>query len=172
MELLAIYVQDHLALSLGGLRLARRCAAENEGTPLGAFLRRLIPELEEDRETLRDVARALGTGPSPLKETAAAVGELLGRLKPNGRVLGYSELSRVWELEALMAGTASRRGLWKLLQKLARKHAALRAYDLERLEGRARAHHEELERERVRAAELAFAARRRGGAREVSQPAR
>jgi hypothetical protein len=172
MDLLGIYVQDHLALSHAGLRLARRCEGENRGTALGAYLGRLVPELEEDRRTLVDVARAIGSGPSPLKELAAVVGELAGRLKPNGRIVGYSELSRVWELEGLMAGTDARRGLWKLLGRVARRSAALRPFDFERLEERARAHHEELERERVRAAEAAFAPRRRGAAGRASAPAR
>ncbi len=157
MELLAIYVQDHLALSLAGLRLARRCLAENRGTPLGALLGRLVSELEEDRATLKDVARAVGVRSSPLKEAAAALGELAGRLKPNGRIVGYSELSRVWELEALMAGTDARGGLWKVLGKLSRRSPALQAFDFDRLEERARGHRAELERERVRAAVAAFA---------------
>jgi hypothetical protein len=172
MELLAIYVQDHLALSLGGLRLARRCLDENRATPLGAFLARLVPELEEDREVLKEVARALGAGPSVLKETAAVLGELAGRLKPNGRIVGYSRLSRLWELEALMAGSDSRRGLWRLLAKAARRQPGLRGFDLERLEARAARHHEELDRERLRAAEGAFAPRRRRAGRAAPAQAR
>jgi hypothetical protein len=166
MELLAIYLEDHLALSLGGLRLARRCLRANRGTPLGAFLARLIPELVDDRTVLKDVARTVGSGSSTLKEAAAVLGELAGRLKLNGRILGYSELSRVWELEALMAGTSSRRGLWRLLGKLARRGPALRGFDFEGLERRAAGHHEVLERHRLRAAEAAFGPRpRRLGAR-------
>jgi hypothetical protein len=161
MQLLSIYVQDHLALSLAGIRLARRCLAENRGTPLGAFLARLVPELEDDREALKEVARAVGTGPSAMKEAAAALGELAGRFKPNGRVVGYSELSRVWELEALMAGTDSRRGLWTVVAKVARRIPALQGVEPARREERARRQHEELDRRRVRAAEAAFLARRR-----------
>jgi hypothetical protein len=172
MELLAIYVQDHLALSLAGIRLARRCEAENRNTPLGGYLARLLPELEEDRETLGDVARAIGTGSSPVKEVAAAMGELAGRLKPNGRLLGYSDLSRVWELEGLMAGTDSRRGLWKLLGKVARRSAALGGFEFERLERRAGVQHEELERHRVRAAEAAFGPPRRRTGSAATEPAR
>jgi hypothetical protein len=172
MQLLAIYVQDHLALSLAGIRLARRCLAENGGTPLGTFLARLVPELEDDREALKEVARAIGTGPSALKEAAAALGELVGRLKPNGRVVGYSDLSRVWELEALMAGSDARRGLWRLLARAARRTAALRGFDFARHEERARAHHEELERRRVRAAEEAFLPRARAARRAAPAPAR
>jgi hypothetical protein len=172
MDLLAIYVQDHLALSLAGIRLARRCLAENRGTPLGAFLARLVPELQEDRAALKAVAQAIGSGPSPVKEAAAVLGELAGRLKPNGRVVGYSELSRVWELEALLAGTDSRRGLWRLLAKVARRAAALHGHlDLAGHEARARRHHEELERWRVRAAEEAFLPRGRPGRSPAPAPA-
>jgi hypothetical protein len=172
MDLLPIYLQDHLALSLGGLRLARRCRDENKGTPVGAALRRLVPELEEDRETLRRVARALGAGPSTVKDVAAALGELAGRLKPNGRLLGYSQLSRLWELEALMAGTDARRGLWTVLAKVARKVPALRGFDFGALEERAAGHHAELEKLRVRAAETAFTAAAAARPRRAAAPAR
>lgn len=156
MDLLPIYVEDHLALSLAGVRLARRCLGENRGSALGRWLERLVPELEEDRAVLADVAKALGSGRSVVKETAAALGEWLGRLKPNGRLVGYSELSRLWELEALGAGTDSRHGLWKLLARAARRDPRLRAFDFERLEERARHQRAELERHRVRAADAAF----------------
>src|SRR5512138_2602242 len=112
MDLLPIYVEDHLALSLAGVRLARRVAAANRGNELGRALSAVAAELDEERRVLKDVARALGCGPSLLKETAAVLGELAGRLKPNGRILSYSALSRVWELEVLAAGSDSRRLLW------------------------------------------------------------
>ncbi len=165
MDLLPIYVEDHLALSLAGIRLARRCRDENRGSPLGRFLERLVPELEEDRLVLVAVARALGSERSLLKDAAAALGEWFGRLKPTGRIVGYSELSRLWELEALGAGTDSRHGLWKLLARTARRDPRLRSFDFERLEERAREQRAELERHRIRAADAAFAARspRRAG---------
>lgn len=158
-DLIAIYVEDHLALSLGGIRLAQRARDENRGTELGEFLAKLVPELEEDRAVLMDVSRVLGIGPSRLKEAAVFMGELAGRLKPNGRFLRYSDLSRVWELEALTAGSDSRRGAWKVLAKAARKDARLAGFAFEALEERARAHREALERHRVRAAAEAFAPR-------------
>jgi hypothetical protein len=172
MDLLPIYVEDHLALSLAGIRLARRCRGENGGSAVGRFLERLVPELEEDRRVLVTVARALGSERSLLKETAAVLGEWLGRLKPNGRIVGYSELSRLWELEALAAGTDSRHGLWKLLARVARRDARLRSFDFERLEERAREQRAELERHRVRAADLAFAGSARRARAGAPAPAR
>jgi hypothetical protein len=172
-DLLALYVEDHLALSLGGVRLARRALTENRGTPYAALLERLIPDLEEDRDALKDLLAALGGSRSALKEAAVAVGELVGRLKPNGRLLSYSPLSRVWELEALAAGTASRRALFESLARVQRRDARLREFDLAALAARARRHGEELERWRLRAADEAFgtAPRRRARA-AAAQPAR
>ena len=171
MDLLAIYVEDHLALSLGGVRLAKRALSENRGTPVGAFLARLVTELEEDRETLKTIAHALGGGRSTVKEAAVVIGEYAGRLKLNGRLFGYSELSRVWELEGLMAGTESRRGLWKVLVKAQRKDPRLTRFDFDRLEERARRHREELERWRVRSAEEAFGQKGRKATARTTSPA-
>lgn len=171
MDLLAIYVEDHLALSLGGVRLAKRALSENRGTPLAEFLGRFVQDIEEDRETLKDLARALGGARSTLKEAAVVVGEYAGRLKLNGRLFGYSALSRVWELEGLMAGTESRRGLWKLLVKAQKKDPRLAGFDFERFEERARRHREELERWRVRCAEEAFGAKARKATAKTGAPA-
>lgn len=173
MDLIALYVEDHLALSLGGIRLARRTLAENRGTPLAAWLERLLPDLEEDREVLKDLLPALGGSRSALKEAAVVLGEYAGRLKPNGRLLSYSPLSRVWELEGLLAGSESRRGLWNALARVQRKDRRLEGFDFAALEARARRHLEELERWRLRAAEQAFGltSRRRSRA-AVPQPAR
>jgi hypothetical protein len=171
MDLLEIYVEDHLALSLAGIKLARRCLKENRDTPLGPFLERLVTELEDDRAILEEAARALGAGASRVKELAASIGEWAGRLKPNGRVFGYSDLSRVWELEALMAGSESRRGLWKVLGTVRR--SALDGFDFARLEERARGHRDQLDRQRVRAARGAFRPpARTSGTRAAAVPAR
>ncbi len=43
--------------------------------------------------------------------------ERVGRLKLNGRLVGYSPLSRVLELEALMSGVQAKRGLWRALRQ-------------------------------------------------------
>jgi hypothetical protein len=51
-----------------------------------------------------------------LRLAAAAVGETAGRLKPNGRMVGYSPLSRVIELEALTIGITGKLELWQSLK--------------------------------------------------------
>jgi hypothetical protein len=168
MDLLAIYVEDHLALSLGGILLARRAAGENRNHEVGRALAALVPELEEDRRILSEVARALGGSRSILKETAVALGEIAGRFKPNGRLLSYSPLSRVWELEGLAGGSESRRLLWRLLARAGKRDRRLARFQLEGREERARAHREAFERLRERAAREAFLA---PGTARVERPA-
>jgi hypothetical protein len=46
----------------------------------------------------------------------AAATEAAGRLKPNGRLVGYSPLSRVIELEALTIGITGKLELWQSLK--------------------------------------------------------
>ena len=58
----------------------------------------------------------LGVGQSKLKPLAALLGERLGRLKLNGRLRGYSPLSRLDELELLQIGVAGKRRLWRALE--------------------------------------------------------
>ncbi|MFT3913675.1 MAG: hypothetical protein QM704_06095 [Anaeromyxobacteraceae bacterium] len=152
MELLPIYVEDHLALALGGLRLARRCRDENRGTSLAAVLDDLLPELQDDQAALSRALRALGGRPSLVKELAITAGELVGRFKPNGRLLGYSPLSRVWELEALVAGSSSRRAAFTVLARAEGLDPRLAGSGFDARAVRAGVHADTLERARLRAA--------------------
>jgi hypothetical protein len=112
---LHIYLNDHLAGATVGLELARRIAGATEGTGLGTFMQRLAGEIDEDRETLRDVMDALGAGEDRMKVAGGWVAEKVGRLKLNGEVLGDSPLSRLVELEALALGVEGKRSMWVTL---------------------------------------------------------
>ena len=107
-RLLAIYLNDHFAGATLGLELLRRVARENVGSLLGTFLaEELVPEIEQDRETLRRLMRQIGVPQSHPKIAAVWVAEKLGRLKLNGSFTRYSPLSRLLELEGLAVGTCS-----------------------------------------------------------------
>jgi hypothetical protein len=116
---LPIYLNDHLAGATAGVELARRLCASNErDETLIADLRRISSEIEVDRETLEAVLDRLGVSRSPVKPAAAWLLERLGQLKPNGRLRGYSPLSRVLELEGLAIGIAGKAQLWRTLAAL------------------------------------------------------
>ena len=157
-RLIAIYLNDHLAGSTGGVELARRALGANRGTPFEAPLERLAGELEEDRATLVDVMGRLGVARDPFKEWAVWAAEKLGRAKLNGRIAGYSPYSRVLELEVLALGVDGKRALWRALERVAGEDARLTGVDLRALARRAEAQRRLLERQRMDAAEIAFAA--------------
>jgi hypothetical protein len=116
-ELIPIYLNDHLAGATGGVELARRSRGSNGEEPAFAEpLKRICREIEEDRETLEAVMDRLEVSRDPLKPIGAWVGEKVGRLKPNGRLRGYSPLSRVLELEGLAMGITGKMGLWEALR--------------------------------------------------------
>jgi hypothetical protein len=116
-DLLAIYLNDHLAGATGGVELARRLRGSNRDDPaFGPELDEICAEIEADRETLEAIMDRLGVEQSKLKPSLAILGERLGRLKLNGRLWGYSPLSRLAELEILQIGVAGKRRLWRALE--------------------------------------------------------
>lgn len=154
-ELLAIYLNDHLAGSTVGVELARRLRGSNEDDPeFGPALTELCAEIEEDREALKAVMDGFGVGQSRLKPTVALLGERLGRLKPNGRLWSYSPLSRLVELEMLQIGVAGKRRLWRALEQTHGEELA--AFELGALAERATAQLRRLEALHLKAAALAL----------------
>jgi len=124
-KLLEIYLQDHLAGSVAGLELARRAAGSNRDGPYGAELAEIRDAIDEHRQILLSVARELGVGPSRVKDAPAWIGEKLGRLKLNGRITGYSPLSRLLELEGLFLGLSGQIRLWNALGTVAASHGRI-----------------------------------------------
>jgi hypothetical protein len=149
---LATYLNDHLGGSIGGVELARRAARENRGNRYGELLERITVEIEEDIASLRDVMRRLEVGEDRLKRAAGWSGEKLGRLKPNGQLLGYSPLSRFVELEALVLGVSGKIALWLALRRALGNDPRLAGVDFEHLIDRARMQRRELEDARLQAA--------------------
>src|SRR5215204_6305959 len=157
LRLLEIYLADHVAAATAGAALARRAAGNNAASEFGEFLSRLSTEIEEDRQTLRRVVAELGFEASSAKVVLAWVAEKAARMKLNGRLRGYSPLSRVVELETLSVGIAGKLALWQTLQQIPGIEQHLAGIDLERLIQRATRQRVEAEEHRVEAAQLAFA---------------
>jgi hypothetical protein len=166
-EPLDIYLADHLAGATFGVELVRRCRRNNEGSEFAAPLGELVHQIETDRETLIAVMEAVGAKPSRAKTTAAWLFEKARRLKPNGRPLTYTPLSRVLELEALATGITAKRALWRALDELSSRGGRIGGFDFSGLAERAEAQHNTAEAMRLQAARLAF-----GRARPAPEPDR
>ena len=138
MSYLAIYLQDHYAGSTTGLELAKRTASNNEGdAEFGAPLARLAIEIGEDRDELKRIMDRLDVDEPRVKATVAWGMEKVARLKPNGRFLRYSPLSRVAELEGLITGVSGKLSLWRSLIELAPNEPRLDEDSVTRLAERA-----------------------------------
>jgi hypothetical protein len=115
---LAIYLNDHLAGATLGVELARRLRSSNKkDSEMGQPLARICKEVEADRDTLVQLTDRLGIARDPVKPVLAKVAERLGRLKLNGRILSYSPLSRVLELEVLSGLVGGKMQLWNALEQ-------------------------------------------------------
>jgi hypothetical protein len=116
----------------------------------------LAREIEEDRQTLVQLMARLNLRGDVLKQAAVWAIEKVARLKPNGRLLQYSPLSRLIEFEALEAGIGGKRCMWTVLRHVAAVDGRLDAAELERLERRAEDQRERVEAIRLGAALLAL----------------
>lgn len=131
-KLLRIYLNDHLTTASAGAALARRALRSNQGSELGGLLETLASDLRDDVEKLEGVMRERGLRPSAFKRSLGTVGERLGRLKLNGRIVSYSPLSRLAELEGLGLLVAHNASLWRSLEAIGVERATALA---ERAEG-------------------------------------
>jgi hypothetical protein len=145
-RLLAIYLQDHYAGAAAARERCRFARDRNRGTATGELLAGLLRGIDEDAETLRRVLGRVGVAPSKPKVAAGLVVERVGRLKPNGRLGGYSPLSRLLELEALVLGVEGKRRLWLALGQL--DDPRLAEFDFATLAARAETQRDALEEHR------------------------
>lgn len=118
---LRIYLSDHAAMMTAEEELAERCLKENRGQSgqdeLVQLLEELVREIHSQREMLHIALKSMDAGPDVVKEFSGWLVEKMGRLKWNGQISGYSPLSRVLELETLLASVQIRLAFWKGARK-------------------------------------------------------
>lgn len=157
---LSIYLNDHLAGAVAGTELARRAAGNNKENEFGEFLGNLAHDIDSDRQSLKRIMELLEIKENPAKNATAWLSEKIGRLKLNGRIMGYSELSRLIEVEGLSLGVKGKQALWKTLKELSSEDGRINASEVDRLLERALSQASDLEEERVKLIGQAFSIRR------------
>ena len=143
-SLLAVYLRDHHAAGVAGARVARRVATAVERDSGNEDLRRVASEITQDLIVLEGIMRRLGL--------AAVLGERLGRLKLNGRLLRRSPLSDLLELETLVVGITGKQALWISLREI----PSIKIEELDQLLERAEEQKRVVENARVTAAKRSF----------------
>jgi len=152
MQLLGIYLNDHLAGATAGTALAHRIARTHQDQGDGSRLRRLAAEVAQDRAALLDIMTALGIPVRAYKVAAAWAGEKAGRLKFNGHLFTRSPLSFLVELEMMRLGVEGKAAGWRTLRTLADTDNRLDPARLDELIARAARQSKVLEDLRVGAA--------------------
>jgi hypothetical protein len=150
-------LDDQLAAGVLWREVARRAQGENEGTELGEALAGVAAAISEDVLLFERMMKGLGMRPSRVKPRLAVAAERIGRMKLNGRLRGYSPLSRFAELDFLAMGIEGKKILWANLRDLTDVGARVPGLDFDQLIERAAWQSAELEPFRERAGREAFA---------------
>jgi hypothetical protein len=134
---LDIYLNDHLAGATAGAELVRRMVQEHGDSPYGDDLKNLAAEISQDRQALLRLLADLDVPVKHYKVYGAWLGEKIGRVKPNGRLLRRSGLTVLVELEALRLGVQGKALLWRALLSVSAQDSRLDSDRLEQLLQRA-----------------------------------
>jgi hypothetical protein len=114
-RILQSYLGDHLAAAAAARARGLKMGEWYADREIGPALADLATELDEEHSHLREVVDALGLRRGLALQALARGGELVGRLKANGRVLTGSPVTPLLEVELLRAGVIGKQGLWQLL---------------------------------------------------------
>jgi len=156
-DLLATYLNDHLAGSTAALELVKHAITQNDSNEYALFLQGFLREMIEDRNILKKVIESVGATQSSLKKISAWVLEKISRLKINNTIFHYSNVSRFLELEGLLVGVSGKENLWKVLDTYFSHDLRLSEFNFNRLYQRSVQQREEIQEHALKAAKLAFA---------------
>ena len=155
-EILATYLNDHLAGSVAAIELLDHVGKLSKGTERERLFATLKSEVEEDQKVLKELLRGLGGTPSRVRRAAAWLTEKVGEAKLKLDNPGGGELRLLEVLETLELGILGKLALWRALGAAADLVPQIRNLNLDQLERRAQAQHARLELERLKVARTAF----------------
>jgi hypothetical protein len=144
---LGIYLHDHLAGADFAIDLLEAMKEHQSGRPAGEFAGALLEKVEEDWDTLKQLADKIGAGSNIVKEFTAWVSEKASRVKLGAGSAG--DFGEFEALEFLALGITGKLSLWRALQVLAPSDARLGGVDFQQLIARAEAQYREVEDRRL-----------------------
>jgi hypothetical protein len=137
MKDLSIYLNDHLAGSVGALEMLDDIIDAQEGRPLEKFLTTLRDEIESDQAELKRLMKELAIEESTVRKAGAWVAEKFSRAKLRVGDTGEPNLALLQSLESLSLGITGKRSLWRALSAVAKSTPQLSGFDFGHLEQRA-----------------------------------
>jgi len=158
LQILPIYLNDHLAGSVAAVELLNHLGKLSRGTGREKLFATLQSEVEEDQNVLKGLLRELGEPQSGVRKAAAWLTEKVGEAKLKLDDPGSGELRLLEALETLELGILGKLGLWRALAVAADRVPQIKTLDLAKLEQRASEQHQRVEAERLKVARAAFGA--------------
>lgn len=116
MDLLGLYLSDHLTGATAGAERIERMAADFVDTPVFAALSELAAEIRGEHLYVQHLIGQLGLRRRPLAEAVSWAGERVGRLKSNGSLLKRSPMTLVLEAELMRSAVVGKLGMWQTLE--------------------------------------------------------
>jgi len=119
-RLLGVYLNDHLAGSVGGSERFERLADVLRSTPVGPLVAEVAQQVAQEREELRDVVERQDlTHQNPVKQVLVLVGERVARLKAVRGRLRRSAMDTLLEVELMRSALVGKLGVWETLHDVA-----------------------------------------------------
>jgi hypothetical protein len=149
-DVLAIYLNDHLAGSVGAIEMIERLIKAHEGKPIEQFFKELHVDVRSDQDELRRLMSVLNVEESSTRKAGAWVIEKLSR--PKLGLVGNDETTNLGlfqALEGLVLGIRGKEALWCALEMAAAGWPQLERLDLKRLKDRAINQGERVEAKRL-----------------------
>ncbi|MGZ4966865.1 MAG: hypothetical protein ACXWGY_08115 [Chthoniobacterales bacterium] len=137
MKNLAIYLNDHLAGSVGALEMLDELIEAQKDHALGAFLKSWRIEIGADQRELKRLMTHLGIEESSVRKAGAWIAEKISRVKLGSSDAQKPDLAFLQSLESLSLGISGKRSLWRNLGAVAESEPSLSDFDFGRLEKRA-----------------------------------
>jgi hypothetical protein len=151
---LVTYIEDHKAGAALAIDLLEAMKGRHDDESLSEFAGSILVGVQEDEDTLRSLAKEIGSGSNILKEAAAWAGEKASRIKLGAGLSG--PFGTFEALEFLSLGIQGKISLWRALQVVSKTDGRLAALDYELLIGRAEEQYKRVEERRLATATIAL----------------
>lgn len=116
LDLLGLYMSDHVAGATTGIERVKRMAGALAHTPHGPVLTAMAREFLAERAVYYDLMNRFGLPRRRHRQLIAWAGERAGRLKLNGAIFGTSPMTPLLEAELMRAAVLGKIGGWQTLQ--------------------------------------------------------
>ncbi|HYY14278.1 MAG TPA: hypothetical protein VE758_07605, partial [Chthoniobacterales bacterium] len=126
---LAIYLNDHLAGSIGALEMLDDIIDKHEGDEIERFVAQLRTEIKADQQQLKRLMENLEVHESSLRKAGGWVAEKFSRGKLRAGDSRKPNLALLQSFESLTLGIAGKRLLWRVLASGAAAAPRLSGFD-------------------------------------------